>query len=168
MMCTWVCDGLPLIPSQITRIINVSLTSGIFPEGWQQAEVAPTAKKGDHEQPIITHWSLCYQCYQRWESVALNHLTAYLITNNQLPAEQSGNKNFHSTETALFRATDAIFTGMDKQELSTMVLLVISTAFDCINHDILLLKIQDLFISEYTLVWLSSLLLDQQISSLAY
>ena len=98
----------------------------------------------------------------------LNHLTAYLITNNQLPAEQSGNKNFPSTETTLIRATDAIFTGMDKQELTTTVLLVISTAFDCINHDILLVKIQDLFISEYTLAWFSSLLLDQQISSLAY
>ena len=32
-------DGLPEILSPITRIINDSLASGVFPEGWKQSEV---------------------------------------------------------------------------------------------------------------------------------
>ena len=45
---------------------------------------------------------------------------------------------FHSTETALICSTDAILTGMDKLDLSAMVLLDLSKALDSINHDILL------------------------------
>ena len=55
----------------------------------------------------------------------------------------------------LIRSTDAILTGMDKQELSAMVLLDMSKAFDSINHDILLLKLQHLGISKFMLLVLS-------------
>ena len=46
-----------------------------------------------------------------------------------------------TAETALIRSTDAILTGMDKQELSAMVLLDMSEAFDIINYVILLKKL---------------------------
>ena len=59
---------------------------------------------------------------------------------------------------ALICSTDAILTGMDKQELSAMVLLDMSKAFDSINCDILLVKLQDLGISKNALAWFSSYL----------
>ena len=44
-------DGLSVILSLITHVINASLARGIFPGGRKQAEVTPTPKQGDHKQP---------------------------------------------------------------------------------------------------------------------
>ena len=151
-------DGLPEILSPITHIINVSIANGVFPGGWKQAKVTPIPKEGVHEQPSNNRpISLLPVLSKVCERIALNQLTAYLTTNNCLSAKQSGNKKFHSTETALIRSTDAILTGMDKQEVSAMVLLDMSKAFDSINHDILL-KLQDLGISKCALAWFNSYL----------
>ena len=38
-------DGLSVILSPITHVINASLTNGIFPVGWKQAEVTPIPKE---------------------------------------------------------------------------------------------------------------------------
>ena len=115
------------------------------------AEVTPIPKEGDHNQPSHNRPKVC-------ERIVLNQLTAYLRTNNRLSVKQSGNKKFHSTETTLISSTDAILTGMDKQDLSAMVVLDMSKVFDSINHDILLLKLKDLGISKYALPWFTSYL----------
>ena len=150
-------DGLSVII--ITYIINASLASGVFPGGWKQAEVTPIPKEGDHNQPGKNKLiSLLPVLSKVCERIVLNQLTAYLTTNNCLSAKQSGNKKFHSTETTLISSSDAILTGMDKQDLSAMVLLDMSKAFDNINHDILFLKLQHLGISKYVLPWFTSYL----------
>ena len=116
-------DGLSVILSLITHVINASLASGIFPGGWKQAEVTPIPKQGDHEQPCTNRLiSLLHVLSNVCERILMNQLTAYLTTNNCLSAKQSRNKKFHSTETTFICSTDAILTGMDKQDLSVMVL----------------------------------------------
>ena len=52
-------------------------------------------------------------------------------------------------------------TGIDKQELSATVLVDMSKAFDSINHDILLLKLQDLGISKHAPAWFTYSLTDR-------
>ena len=152
-------DGLSVILSTITHVLNASLARGVFLGGWKQAEVTPIPKEGDHEQPCNNRpISLLPVLSQVCERTALNQLTAYLTTNNLLSEKQSGNKKFHSTETTLICSTDAILTGMDRQDLSAMVLLDMSKAFDSINHDILPLKLQDLGISKHVLAWFTSYL----------
>lgn len=127
--------------SSITQVINASLASGIFPGGWKQAEVTTIRKEGVHEQPCNNRPIPLPVLSKECERIPLNQLMAYLTTNKRLSVKQSVNKKFHSTETALICSTDAILTGMDKQELSAIVLLDMSKAFDSINHDILLLKL---------------------------
>ena len=75
------------------------------------------------EQPCTNRLiSLLHVLSNVCERILMNQLTAYLTTNNCLSAKQSGNKKFHSTETTFICSTDAILTGMDKQDLSVMVL----------------------------------------------
>ena len=64
-------------------------------------------------------------------------LMEHLIRNNKLAAHQSGNRKFHSTETALLYVTDQLLQAMDNKKVSIMVLLDMSKAFDSIRHDIL-------------------------------
>jgi len=46
----------------------------------------------------------------------------------------------HSTKTALLEVTDQIWKGMDKQQVTTDVLVDLSKAFDKVDHKILLDK----------------------------
>ena len=54
--------------------------------------------------------------------------------------------------------TDIILEAIDKQKVTAVVLLDMSKAFECLNHDILLLKLQDVGLSPAALTWFSSYL----------
>ena len=74
------------------------------------------------------------------EKVVANQLLPYLLSHNRLTANQSGNKQWHSTETALLKITDVILKAMNKQ-LTAVVLLDMSKAFDSLDHGILISKL---------------------------
>ena len=151
----------PILPA-ITSIVNSSLGSSTFPSSWKIAEVVPIPKDGDHEQannnrPISLLPVLSKIC----ERVAHNQFNFYLTSKERLSKNQSGNKKWHSTETTVIKSTDAILSGFDKSELTAMVLLDMSKAFDSISHEILLLKLKDVGASNTCLQWFRSYLSDR-------
>ena len=64
---------------------------------------------------------------------------------NLLPARQSAYRQFHSTETAVTAVHNAIVQAIDSKRLSVLVLLDLSSAFDTVDHGILLNILQDRF-----------------------
>ena len=143
----------------MTSIINTCFTTETFPTPWKMAEVIPILKSGDHEKannnrPISLLPILSKIC----EKAALNQFLPYLVSNDCLTTKQSGNKRFHSTETALIHTTDFILNAMDKKKTTAIVLLDMSKAFDSINHRILLNKLQDVGASNSALQWFHSYL----------
>ena len=54
------------------------------------------------------------------------------------PISQSACRENHSTETALLKVKNDILLNMNKQLVTLLVLLDLSTAFDTVDHDILL------------------------------
>ena len=65
----------------------------------------------------------------------------------------------HSTETALFRIVYDLLTAMDNNKICILTLLDLSAAFDTIDHQILLTRLQHSFgISGSALSWFSSYL----------
>ena len=60
----------------------------------------------------------------------------------KLSENQSCNGKCHSTETALLHVTDDFLMAIDKSEVSDVVLLDMSKAFNSIRHDLLLQKLQ--------------------------
>ena len=116
------------------------------------AEVTPIPKEDDHEKPNNNRPVSLLSCLSKvCEKVALNQLMTFLESKHRLSTEQSGNKRFHLTETSLIETTNVIFEAIDKQKVIAVVLLDMSKAFDSLNHEILLLKLQDVGLSSTAL-----------------
>ena len=76
-----------------------------------------------------------------------------------LPDCQSAYRQHHSTETALVKIHSDIMLNMDRQKCTLLVLLDLSAAFDTVEHEMLLNRLQqDFGITGTALTWLSSYL----------
>ena len=87
------------------------------------------------------------------ERVALNQLTEYMSRKNRLTGHQSRNKKLHSTETLNIFMSDMILDAMDKKEVTTLVLLDLSKAFDSIEHSLLFGKLRSVGVSKDATNW---------------
>ena len=152
-------DCLPAILPSLTSIINASFTTNTFPDAWKLAEVTPVLKSDDHEVPNNNRpISLLPVLSKVCERAAFNQFTTYQVSNEQLTSKQNGNKQHHSTKTTLIHTTDQILHAIDDKQLTAMVLLDMSKAFDSLNHGILLAKLQDVGASTTALQWFRSYL----------
>lgn len=147
-------DCFTPILSTITSLVNCSIETCTFPSEWKVAEVIPIPKEGDNEKannnrPISLLPVLSKFC----EKTVHNQLCSYLQVNGRLTKTQSGNKKLHSTETSLIETTDTILKAIDKKMLTVAVFLDMSKAFDSVNHELLILKLQDIGASSSTLQW---------------
>ena len=156
-------DCLPRILPTITKLINCSFESGTFPHAWKRAEVVPHLKDGDHEvadnnRPI----SLLPALSKVAEKIALSQYTDYLSREIDSTKHQTGNRKLHSTETLSLLVTDQIFRAMDDKQVTVMVLIDPSKAFDSICHSSLLSKLRNFGTSESALRWFESYLVERQ------
>ena len=60
-------------------------------------------------------------------------------------AFQSAYRPYHSTETALLRGCNDVLSGLDDRNVCLLVLLDLSSAFDIIDHGILLHRLETSF-----------------------
>ena len=80
-----------------------------------------------------------------FEKVVLQQLVEYLNHNNVLCTSQSAYRPHHSTETSLLKTPNDILFGLDKRHVSLLTLLDLFSAFDTIDHNILLNRQNYLF-----------------------
>ena len=93
------------------------------------------------------------------EKAVVNQLCAYLSSNNLHEPLQSAYKKLHSCETALTRVNNDILREIDKRFGVAMVLLDLSAAFDTVDHNILINRLNSkFFICGKALQWFKSYL----------
>ncbi len=93
--------------------------------------------------------------------MVLSQFKEYLIERNLLSIHQSGNRENHSTETLHVAVTDSLLEAMDNKQLSIVVFIDLSTAFDSVQHETLLQKIRDFGASPAVYTWFKSYLSDR-------
>ena len=83
----------------------------------------------------------------------------YLTSADLLPTLQSGFRAAHSTETAVLRVLSDILLSVDSGDVAALILLDLSAAFDTVDHDILLQRLQTTFgINDVAYRWIRSYL----------
>jgi len=142
-----------LIPT-ITNTVNLSLGSGTFHPILKESTISPLLKKSTSCQTIGQ--SLISKIIERIVKV---RLTDRLSSNNLLNPHQSAYCKHHSTETALLYIRDHLINAIGSQKLSCLCLLDLSTAFDTIDHGILIIRLSSWFgIHGCVLNWFKSYL----------
>ena len=142
-----------------TDIINASITYNKFPERWKKALVKPLPKVAN---PIVaTDYrpiSLLPAFSKILEKLVAKQMIEYLKATGYLDNLQSAYKQSHSTITALLNVTDDIYEALENSELTFLVLLDYSKAFDCANHKLILAKLQAAGFKNDSLSWITSYL----------
>ena len=80
--------------------------------------------------------SLCFIA-KILEKLVLSQVSSYLNSHNLCNTCQSAYRPSHSTETALLKVVNDLFLSLNKGNISVLALLDFSSAFDTIDHTIL-------------------------------
>ena len=141
MPSSMVNDALPELTPVISRIVNDSLTKGIFPTAFKEAIIRPSFKGKDLDSEQlnsyrpISNLSFISKVVEKCASI---QLTEYLEENKLLPTKQSAYRKFHSCETATLKIFNDILLLLDNKSKVVLLLLDLSAAFDTVKHTNLL------------------------------
>jgi hypothetical protein len=126
----------------LSHIINLSLNQGVFPTELKLANVIPLFKAGDKQSTgnyrpvsLLTTFSKLY------ERIFYNRLANFLKMQKILFDYQFGFRTNHSTDMALTILIDKVVDALEKGHLMVGIFLDFSKAFDTVNHNILLEKL---------------------------
>ncbi|XP_038153804.1 uncharacterized protein LOC119791657 [Cyprinodon tularosa] len=131
----------------VLDIINSSLSTGVVPIAFKHAIVQPLVKKPGLDQKVLANFrpiSKLPFLSKILEKIVFNQLKAFLDEHNSWEVFQSGFRVLHSTESALLKVFNDILLASDCGDNVVLVLLDLSAAFDTVDHDILLARLQHL------------------------
>ena len=144
----------------LSHLANLSFASGVFPRAFKIGHVSPLLKKKglDIKDPAnyrpITNLSTISKIL---EKLALARIKSNVHASENFGSFQSAYRAGHSTETALLRVTNDLNTSMDKKACNTLLSLDISAAFDTIDHDVLVRRLNtDFGITDSASKWFQS------------
>ena len=149
----------PFIISPLTHICNKSISLGTFPDHLKYAVIKPLFKKCDknkhcNNRPI----SILSSFSKVLEKVLYKQLQDHLNKHSILSQEQFGFRSDSTTNKAICKLTNEILNALNSKLTVGGIFFDLEKAFDCLNHDILLSKLQFYGVNGKTRSWFVSYL----------
>ena len=147
------------VKTPLTHICNRSFETGIFPSELKIANVVPIFKSSD--EMIFSNYrpvSVLPVFSKVLERLMYNRLITYINQNHLLYNLQFGFQKGKSTHMALITLIDKISEALDDGDFVIGVFLDFSKAFDTVDHNILLKKLDIYGIRGLALKWFGSYL----------
>ena len=145
----------------ILSIVNLSLTSGCVPEALKTALIRPLLKKHNLEHVHKNYRPVSNLSFlsKVIEEAVNRQLNKHLNSNKLFEELQSAYRPFCSTETALIKVLSDALHHLDNRQAVLVALLDLSAAFDTVDHNILIRRLQNTFgINGSALAWFDSYL----------
>ena len=158
--------GLPILAESLCDIFNHSLATGVFPDCWKVARVAPIFKNGEQTDRSNYRPICVLPVLSRvLEKLVDNQLCECLDENKHLILHQSGLRSLHSVVTSLSNNTNDWYVNIDNGKYTAMVFIDFKKAFDTVNHQILLAKLKKYGIDSLEYLWFQSYLENSRVNS---
>lgn len=152
-----------LISPILSFIINLSFSQGKYPDALKISKIIPIFKnKGsalliENYRPVAlqSHFAKIFEC-------CLNkRLSSYLEKYKILTQHQHGFRSKLSTSTALDAALQHVYEGLNNKETVLGLFFDMSKAFDTVDHELLVTKLDLMGIRGTTNSWIRSYLLNR-------
>ena len=145
------------------QLFNLSLSLGRFPDSWKIARVAPIFKDGatdnkSNYRPI----SVLPVISRLFEKLIFDQLYDYLNRNQLIFLLQSAIRKLHSVLTCLLKSTNDWYLNIDKGNYTAAVFIDLKKAFDTVDHEILLNKLNYYGVKGKELSWFRSYLFNRK------
>ena len=130
-----------VLAKPFASLVNLSLSSGVFPDSMKLASITPLLKKASLNPEELTNFrpvSGLSFLSKLLERVVLRRLTSHMLSLDLMVPVQSAYRAYHSTETALLRVMNDLLLAVDEWDGAALVLLDLSAAFDTVDHSVLL------------------------------
>ena len=134
-------ENCDLLSPHITKIYNDSILSFNFPTSLKMAEITPAHKKGDktkmdNYRPV----SILPSISKLFERNMHDQIYAYM--DSHLSKYLCGFRKGYSTQHCLIFMLEKFRKALDKRMIAGALLTDLSKAFDCLNHDLLIAKLE--------------------------
>ena len=140
----------------LTKVVNLSLSSGHFFEDWKLAIVRPlikSLKKGTEKSNYrpVSHLQFISKVVEKCTLSQLpNHCNKY----NLLPEYQSAYRKHYSCETSLLKLVNDTLWAMENKLITAVTVMDLSAAFDTVSHELLLTVLREQFgINDVAINW---------------
>ena len=136
-------DAYDNLKNILFHVFQVSIQHEIFPDSLKIAKVTPIFKSGDKDnvsnyRPI----SILPVCSKVLERIMYNRVYNHLDSKGLLYEKQFGFQRNNSTEHAILQLTPNITDSLEKGEYTLGVFIDLSKAFDIVDHQILINRLQ--------------------------
>jgi len=149
-------DNVPIALPILTDIIN---TSGVFQSEWKVAVIRPLLKKNGLPLELKNYRPVSNLTFlsKFLEKSALKQITEHIEGNNLLPSYQIAYRRFHGVKTAMIKIYHDLLDSVDKSNVTLVVMIDLSAAFDTIGIQMALDILQtDFGIQGTPLNWMKS------------
>ena len=152
-----------VISIPLTEIFNQSVLTGVYPAKLKYAKVIPVYKGEDETLPENYRPISLLSIYNRlFEKILYRRLIKFIDKNDILYDLQYGFRNKHSTQHAILDIVNTIHSNMDNRKYSCGIFIDLKKAFDTVNHEILLTKLEHYGIRGVINSWFRSYLSDRR------
>ena len=166
------CDGISskmlkstagAIASPLTKLFNLSISTGNYPSAWKKARVVPIPKGAD---PTIVNNYRPISILPTVSNILEKHVKTLIEDHLRLHApispRQWGFMSTRSTVSALIQVIEDWSRAIDHGYEICVVFFDVQKAFDSVPHFTLLKHLQSLRINKFILNWVKSYLLDRE------
>ena len=143
----------------LTHVLDISLSTGVFPTEMKIARVIPLLETGDpmklsNYRPV----SVLPLFSKLFERLMYNRLISFVNKHKILYSLQFGFRHGYSTSLAMIYLVDKISQSLDNGDYVLGLYLDFTKAFDTVNHAILLQKLEHYGVRSVALNWFKSYL----------
>ena len=156
-------DALEAIPEIVTELINKSFRTSTMPKAWKVGKITPLLKGGvkssvNNLRPV----SVLPAPSKLIEKIVHKRIVTHLEENAILTENQGGFRAQRSTVETIGDLTDFILRERNEGKITVAIFVDLCKAFDTVNHNILLKKMDLYGIRGKNLQWINGYLSDRK------